>query len=91
MSVLGRLLKFAAPYWKRYVLAFIFLLAISGLTLLQPMVIRWVVDDVLATESYDLLIYGAVAIFGVAALKGGVIQYLQLLNMAYAGQKVVSI
>lgn len=88
MSVLGRLLKFAAPYWKRYVLAFIFLLAISGLTLLQPMVIRWVVDDVLATESYDLLIYGAVAIFGVAALKG-VIQYLQRFNMAYAGQKVV--
>ncbi len=88
MSVLGRLLKFAAPYWKRYALAFIFLLAISGLTLLQPMVIRWVVDGVLATESYDLLIYGALAIFGVAALKG-VIQYLQRFNMAYAGQKVV--
>ena len=88
MSVLGRLLKFAAPYWKRYVLAFIFLLAISGLTLLQPMVIRWVVDGVLATEAYDLLIYGALAIFGVAALKG-VIQYLQRFNMAYAGQKVV--
>ena len=88
MSVLGRLLKFAAPYWKRYALAFIFLLAISGLTLLQPMVIRWVVDGVLATEAYDLLIYGALAIFGVAALKG-VIQYLQRFNMAYAGQKVV--
>lgn len=88
MSVLGRLLKFAAPYWKRYVLAFIFLLAISGLTLLQPMVIRWVVDGVLATEAYDLLVYGALAIFGVAALKG-VIQYLQRFNMAYAGQKVV--
>jgi len=52
------------------------------------MVIRWVVDGVLATESYDLLIYGALAIFGVAALKG-VIQYLQRFNMAYAGQKVV--
>ncbi len=88
MSVLSRLLKFAAPYWKRYVLAFIFLLAISGLTLLQPMVIRWVVDSVLATESYDLLIYGALAIVGVAALKG-VIQYLQRFNMAYAGQKVI--
>lgn len=88
MSVLGRLLKFAAPYWKRYALAFVFLLAISGLTLLQPMVIRWVVDGVLATESYDLLIYGALAIVGVAALKG-VIQYLQRFNMAYAGQKVV--
>jgi len=52
------------------------------------MVIRWVVDGVLATEAYDLLIYGALAIFGVAALKG-VIQYLQRFNMAYAGQKVV--
>ncbi|HOK64599.1 MAG TPA: ABC transporter ATP-binding protein [Bacillota bacterium] len=88
MSVLRRLLKFVAPYWKRYALALVFLLAISGLNLLQPMVIGWVVDGVLAAEKYDLLLYAGLAIFGMAAVKG-IIQYLQRFNMAYAGQKVV--
>ncbi|HOB30834.1 MAG TPA: ABC transporter ATP-binding protein [Bacillota bacterium] len=82
------MLKFVAPYWKRYALALVFLLAISGLNLLQPMVIGWVVDGVLAAEKYDLLLYAGLAIFGMAAVKG-IIQYLQRFNMAYAGQKVV--
>ncbi len=88
MKVLQRLLKFAAPYWPRYVLAFALVFAVSALNLLQPMAIKWVIDDILETQQYALLLYGALAILGVAAIKG-IIQYFQRLNMAYAGQQVV--
>lgn len=88
MKVLRRLLKFAAPYWPRYLLAFALVFGRSALNLLEPMVIKWVIDDILKTQQYALLIYGALAILFVAIIKG-IIQYFQRLNMAYAGQQVV--
>ena len=47
MNVLRRLLRFAAPYWRRYLLSFCLVFGISALNLLQPMVIRWVIDGIL--------------------------------------------
>ncbi len=59
MKVLRRLLRFAAPYWKRYLLSFCLVFGISALNLLQPMVIKWVIDGILETNRYHLLAYGA--------------------------------
>ena len=88
MKVLRRLLRFAAPYWKRYLLSFCLVFGISALNLLQPMVIKWVIDGILETNRYHLLAYGALAILGVALIKG-VLQFLQRFSMSYAGQEVV--
>lgn len=88
MKVLRRLLRFAVPYWKRYVLSFCLVFGISALNLLQPMVIKWVIDGILETKRYHLLAYGALAILGVALVKG-ILQYLQRFSMSYAGQEVV--
>ncbi|HHT84369.1 MAG: ABC transporter ATP-binding protein [Bacillota bacterium] len=88
MKVLRRLLKFAAPYWTRYMLAIALVFAISGLNLLEPMVIKWVIDEILESKNYTLLLYGALAILGVAILKG-VLQFFQRFSMSWAGQKVV--
>lgn len=88
MKVLRRLLKFAAPYWNRYLLAIALVFAISGLNLLEPMVIKWVIDEILESKNYTLLLYGALAILGVAILKG-ILQCFQRFSMSWAGQKVV--
>ncbi len=52
------------------------------------MVIKWVIDDILKSKNYSLLLYGAVAILGVTAIKG-VLQFFQRFSMSYAGQEVV--
>jgi len=88
LKVLRRLLKFASPYWKKYLLSFGLVFGISALNLLQPMVIKWVIDDILESKDYTLLLYGALAILGVAAVKG-ILQFFQRFSMSYAGQEVV--
>ena len=69
MKVLRRLLKFAAPYWPRYLVAAALVFAISGLNLLEPVVIKWVIDEILESKNYALLLYGALAILGVAIIE----------------------
>ena len=88
MKVLKRLLRFAAPYWNRYLVATVLVFAISALNLLEPMVIKWVIDEILESKNYSLLLYGALAILGVAILRG-VLQFFQRFTMSWAGQKVV--
>jgi ABC-type multidrug transport system fused ATPase/permease subunit len=88
LKVLRRLLKFAAPYWPRYLVAAALVFAISGLNLLEPVVIKWVIDEILESKNYALLLYGALAILGVAIIRG-VLQYFQRFSMSWAGQKVV--
>jgi len=88
LKVLKRLLRFAAPYWNRYLVATVLVFAISALNLLEPMVIKWVIDEILESKNYSLLLYGALAILGVAILRG-VLQFFQRFTMSWAGQKVV--
>jgi len=88
LRVLKRLLKFAVPYWKVYLGTLVLVFCISGLGLLRPLVLQWVIDDILKRGRYDLLKYGAAAIVGVVLARGG-LQYLQRYGMAYAGQRVI--
>ena len=88
MRVLRRLLSFAAPYWAKYLLSFGLVFGISGLNLLEPMVIKWVIDDIIEAKDYTLVLYGAIAILGVTIIKG-VLQFFQRFSMSYAGQEVV--
>ena len=88
MKILRRLLKFAVPYWPKYVAAFALVFGVSALNLLEPMVIKWVIDDILKSQNYSLLLYGALGILGVAIVRG-VLQFFQRFSMSYAGQEVV--
>lgn len=88
MKVLLRLTEFAKPYWKLFALSLALVLVISGLGVLQPLIVEWVIDNVLATGKFDLLIYGALAIVGAVAIQGG-IRFIQRYTMALCGQKVV--
>jgi len=88
VKVLARLLRFAIPYWKVYLITLFLVLSISGLGLVQPLVLEWVIDGILKTERYGLLIYGAGAMLGVVVVRGA-LQYSQRYSMSYAGQKII--
>lgn len=88
MRVLRRLLGFAVPYWKIYAGTLILVLCISGLGLLQPLVIGWVIDNIISSKQFGLLLYGALAILGTSVLRA-LLGYLQRYGMQYAGQKVI--
>ncbi|MGI6643187.1 MAG: ABC transporter ATP-binding protein [Bacillota bacterium] len=88
MAILRRLTGFAKPYWKVYVGIFVIVVAMTGLGLLQPMVTRWLVDDVLVNGRWDMLLWGALAFVGLSVV-GAVLAYIQRYGMAWAGQRII--
>lgn len=88
MGTVRRLLGFVRPYWHLVVGAMVLGLVISGVGLAQPLIIRWIIDGILATRRFGLLLYGGVAILG-AALGRGALVFLQRYLMAYSGQRIV--
>lgn len=79
---------FALPYWKLFLTRFVLVLCAAGLGLVQPLVTEWIVDGILETRRFDLLIYGALAIVGTALLSS-FLRYLQRYGMSYAGQSII--
>ncbi len=88
MQTLRRLMGFALPYWKLFLTRFVLVLCAAGLGLVQPLVTEWIVDGILETRRFDLLIYGALAIVGTALLSS-FLRYLQRYGMSYAGQSII--
>lgn len=88
MSNIKRLLGFARPYWKVYLATFVLILCITGTQLLQPMIARFIVDQIYGGARWSLLIWGALGIAG-ASLLGAVLGYLQRYGMSWAGQKII--
>jgi len=88
LSNIKRLLGFARPYWKVYLATFVLILCITGTQLLQPMIARFIVDQIYGGARWSLLIWGALGIAG-ASLLGAVLGYLQRYGMSWAGQKII--
>ena len=88
MKTLTRLMRFAVPYWKVYLGTLVLILAITGLQLTQPMIVRWIVDDIYVNGRWDMLIWGALGIAG-ASLIGAVLATPRGYGMAWAGQKII--
>ena len=88
MRTLRRLLGFAVPYWKVYLATLALMLAITGTQLVQPLITKWIVDEIYGNKSWSYLLWGVLAIAG-AALVGAVLGYLQRYGMSWAGQKII--
>ena len=88
MSTIKRLLGFAKPYWKVYLATFILVLGITGTELLQPMIARFIVDEIYEHQRWSLLLWGALGIAG-ASILGAVLGYLQRYSMSWAGQRII--
>ena len=55
MRILWRILTWVKPYWFRQLLAYVTLLAINGLQLYMPMIIRRIVDQGIGQRNFQLL------------------------------------
>jgi ATP-binding cassette subfamily B protein len=88
LKTLRRLLMFAVPYWKVYALTLTLVFAITGLQLLQPMIARYIVDQIYGFKKWDLLLWGAAAL-AATAIVSAALSYGQRYGMSWAGQKII--
>ncbi len=88
MRTLKRLTKFAVPYWKIYVLTFVLVFAITGMELVQPLIIRWIVDEIFGNRAWHNLLWGVLLMGGAAVVASG-LGYAQRYGMSWAGQRII--
>jgi ABC-type multidrug transport system fused ATPase/permease subunit len=50
-----RILSYFKPFWKNWILIFCLSLFLSGLTLINPLIIKFLIDDVLTAKNFMLL------------------------------------
>jgi len=65
-----RCFGYLRPYWRLTVGAYLIILAINGLTLVIPQLIRWIVDSGIAAGDIDLLGQLVLALLGLTLFKG---------------------
>jgi ATP-binding cassette, subfamily B, bacterial len=85
---LRRIYGYFLPYWKKGIAVVFCILAISGFGLLQPMLIKWVVDEAIPqgdTHQLNMLILAMFA----ASILSGVIGVLQTYLNSKIGQGVM--
>jgi ABC-type multidrug transport system fused ATPase/permease subunit len=88
LRTLKRLTKFAVPYWKIYVLTFVLVFAITGMELVQPLIIRWIVDEIFGNRAWHNLLWGVLLMGGAAVVASG-LGYAQRYGMSWAGQRII--
>lgn len=89
MELIRRLIKYAVPYWKEFVLVFIILLFSIAYDLISPLLIggieKMVKDDFLLKDLYvSVVIYAGILIVSLVST------YLQALILQKIGQKILS-
>ena len=87
-SVFLRLMKYAIPYLPMMVLAFILVLALTGLELLRPALIGRAVDLFTMDGTMDDIKFTAI-IYGVALLLSFVFNFLQTWILQLTGQNII--
>ena len=87
--VVKRLLRYAKPYWPRFLLAFFVMLGSIVYDLMSPLVVGYI--EKLVAESFRLsALYNAVAIYGGILLVSVVCTYLQAVILQKTGQRILS-
>ncbi len=70
MKILLRLMGFVKRYWRRLLVAFVFMLASTAFVLAIPQLISHAIDTVVADGEADTLMWLALAVVGAGALRG---------------------
>jgi ABC-type multidrug transport system fused ATPase/permease subunit len=70
VRILLRCYGYLRPYWRPIAGAYLLLLGISGLALLIPQTVRWIVDRGIEGGDTSLLLWSVLALLGLTLLKG---------------------
>ncbi|MGE5672520.1 MAG: ABC transporter ATP-binding protein [Mycobacterium leprae] len=88
MQMVRRFLRYYRPVWYLAALSLIQVAVAAGLGLVQPYIIKLMVDHVLTEGQWQWLVPGAVAIIGFAIMRG-TLRYTQRYSMELATQQVI--
>ncbi len=88
MSASIRVISYLRKYWFLELPVILCLLAVTALNIVVPLLIRIIIDDVIIRMEYQLLLYLALAILSIAALRGA-LAFAQRYTTEYVAQKVV--
>ncbi|BDG34646.1 ABC transporter ATP-binding protein [Saccharococcus caldoxylosilyticus] len=69
MSVFRKLKQFYLPYKKDFIWSMIFLLVVTGITVVYPMILQQTIDNVILGGQYDLVPWMALGFIAIMALK----------------------
>ncbi len=97
LLVIGRVLRFALPYWKGLTITALAVFASAGFAMATPWLLRWAVDTAISTEivggdtvvaiSGWLVAVAALALIGAAVMRG-VSMFVQRYLAEWVGQTV---
>jgi len=88
MSATIRVLGHLRRYWHLELLVILSLLGVTTLNIIVPYLIRIIIDDLIVRKEYQLLLYFALGILGIAALRGA-LAFAQRYTTEYVAQKAV--
>ena len=69
-------------------LTFVLVFAITGMELVQPLIIRWIVDEIFGNRAWHNLLWGVLLMGGAAVVASG-LGYAQRYGMSWAGQRII--
>ncbi len=84
-----RLLSYVKPYWPRFLLAALAMLAVSGLTALLAFLVKPVLDDIFVAKNLDML-YKLPFLIVLIYFVQGTCSFLHYYQMNYIGQTTVT-
>lgn len=87
--ILKRLLSYAKPYWKWFVLTLLFMFISVAFALLEPFIIGRSIDVIRADVINRNLLYQLVALFVFSILLNAAFNYLQTIILQKTGQTII--
>ncbi|MCD5322507.1 MULTISPECIES: ABC transporter ATP-binding protein [Pontibacillus] len=76
MDTFKKLKMYYLPFKRYFFISLLFLLIVTGVTVVYPIVLKYTIDDIVKPERYNLIPYLAAIFFGLMLLKG-VATYIQ--------------
>ena len=88
-EIMKRLLAYAKPYAKNFVLTFVLMIATVGFALLEPYLIGVSIDTIDQPNMDMLRLIGLLAIFILAIIVGNLFNYAQTIILQVTGQSII--
>jgi subfamily B ATP-binding cassette protein MsbA len=88
MRRLRQIGRLALPYWKLGILIILLMLISTGLSLISPLLVKFLIDNVLIDKNYELLNWLAV-VFVISYLLGAVLQAATSYSYNFLAQRLL--
>ena len=90
-EIVTRLLRYAKPYWKRFVVVFFIMLFSIGFELVSPLLMAHIQDIIKQGSNFELsYLFSIVAVYAAILIVSLVCTYAQAMILQKTGQKILS-